>query len=231
MRRPWVAVAAACGVLLVVGGVALWWAFASADRWVARAIERAGSRALGVPVRVERVDLDLREGRGVVRGLRVANPEGFSEEPILRVEEIVLHMRPAAVRAEPIVVDEVSVLAPVVVFEVDEGRGANLDVLRTRARGRAEAPPQPPPVPREERLRLRLRRVAVEEGRIVADLTALGGGRRRLDLPPLVLRDVGGVQGAPPSEVASTVAIEVNSRSRTPFRYQRIVDPSRTTTA
>ena len=203
MRRPVVIVSA---VLLVALVVALWWLVSSLDAFVARAIERAGSQALGVPVRVGSVSIDLREGRGTVRDLRVANPEGFSSEPAVQVDEIVLGLRPAAVREDPIVVDEITVTGPRVLFEADARGRANLDVLRRNA---AQAPDQPSEAAPEEEApsrRLVLERLAMEEGRIVADLEALDADTRELALPPLRMRNVGGRSGAPPAAIARRVA-------------------------
>lgn len=208
MRR---ALAIVAGVALVLGALGLWWLFSSLDALVARAIEREGSRVLGVPVQVGRVSLELSEGRGTVHDLRVANPEGFSTEPALRVEEIVLGLRPAAVRARPRVIDEVRVGAPVALVEVDAEGRANLDVLRRHAARAGEASPrdegaEAPGGDGEEAAPLVLRRLTVEEGRVIADLTAAGGERRELALSPLRMRDVGGETGAPPGEIAAQVA-------------------------
>lgn len=203
MRRK---VAIAAVVALVGLAALLWWLLTSLDAVVARQIERAGQSALGVPVRVGSVDLELREGRGTVRRLRVANPEGFSSEPALEVEEIVLELRPAALRERPRGVERVLVRGPVARFEVDEEGRANLDVLRRHAAHASEAAPGEAPAGEAEPERLVLHRLVAEEGRVVADLRAVGGERRELLLPPLRMREVGGAEGAPPSALAGAVA-------------------------
>ena len=64
--------------LLLGAGAALWFLSSRLDSLVAGLIEQYGSQIVGTPVRVGSVAIDLRAGRGTIRGLRVANPEGYS---------------------------------------------------------------------------------------------------------------------------------------------------------
>ena len=62
-------------VAVIAGGFFL---YRSLDALLVAAIEHYGSEALGTSVQVDTVSLELQSGKGTVRGLRVANPEGFS---------------------------------------------------------------------------------------------------------------------------------------------------------
>ena len=61
-------------VLVIGGGV---FAYLYYESGIRRAIEIAGSSALGVPVTVTGVSLSPFTGEGSIRGLSIANPEGF----------------------------------------------------------------------------------------------------------------------------------------------------------
>lgn len=61
-------------VLVIGGGLFTYIYYESGIR---RAIEIAGSNALGVPVNVTGVSLSPFSGKGSIRGLSIANPEGF----------------------------------------------------------------------------------------------------------------------------------------------------------
>jgi hypothetical protein len=61
-------------VLVIGGGV---FAYLYYESGIRRAIEIAGSNALGVPVTVTGVSLSPFTGEGSIRGLSIANPEGF----------------------------------------------------------------------------------------------------------------------------------------------------------
>lgn len=61
-------------VLIIGGGV---FAYLYYETGIRRAIEIAGSNALGVPVTVTGVSISPFTGEGSIRGLNIANPEGF----------------------------------------------------------------------------------------------------------------------------------------------------------
>ncbi len=97
MRKIKLAVAA---VLVLCGLVAVLLA-TNLDRLVRRAIEVAGTQALGTAVTVTAVQMELTEGRAVIRGLRIANPEGFSERDMISLDELSLHLDAASLSSVP----------------------------------------------------------------------------------------------------------------------------------
>lgn len=194
---------AAVVLLLALGG-AVYWLLSSLDAIVAREIERVGSETLGTDVSVGSVDIDLREGRGTIRRLRVANPDGFSSKTALSLDEISVRIDLASVTGSPIVLPEVSVGAPAARLEANESGQLNLDVLRRNASAGATAGSAEPggaegsPVP----VRLRIGRLVFSEGRIEGDASSLGGREVQAPLPTVRLSDVEGT----PAEVGKTVA-------------------------
>jgi hypothetical protein len=211
MKRVFVAAAllalVAAGVLLLV--------LSRADAIVEDAIERYGSQATDTPVRVDDVDLDLASGRGTVRGLTVANPEGFAARPAISFDEITLGLDLRSVRSDPVTIDLVRVGAPVVEVQVRADGRTNVDVLRRNLEASARAgEPGPPPaepgdVAAEElgETRLRIRELEFTPGRARVDARELGREQPfEVELSPLTLREVGGDRGDTPEEIARTVA-------------------------
>ena len=74
-------------ILIAVLVVLLGGAWFYLDRIAQAAVERGGERALGVPVQVETMALSPLSGRLGMGGFRVANPEGFSGQPLFRLDE------------------------------------------------------------------------------------------------------------------------------------------------
>ena len=87
MKR-WILALVLAGVAAVAGGV--FFLSRNLDHIVAEQIEVRGGAALGTAVRVGSVELDLREGRGRLRDLRVANPPGFSGGDVLSLGSVSL---------------------------------------------------------------------------------------------------------------------------------------------
>ena len=174
------------------------------DGLVKDAIQGVGSELVGTDVRVSSVAIDLREGRGTIRDLRIANPEGFTAGDAIRLGEITLAIDVKSVTSSPIVLDEVTVLGPQVSAEVTPA-GINLDVLRknleraSASDGSAEAPAAESTGGAGEPVRILIRKFRFADGKIASDATAVGGDQKTLELPSLVMNDVGGPAGATPA--------------------------------
>jgi len=220
------------GVVVVVALAAgVYFLLTSLDAIVERAIEHYGSEITGTAVRVASVDISLSSGRGTVRGLTVANPEGFSSDSTFSLEEITLQIDVGTVTSSPMVIDEITIRAPAVIFEVNEAGAANVDEIRKNAEryqpagsgdgekgeeGEAAAGEE------EEPLRLVIRRFSFERGEIAADTTALGGEETEAELPPLILSHIGGRQGATPDEIGKIMVKAVTRQVATAVASQQL---------
>lgn len=207
--------------MLLVGlvAVAILVSTFSIDRAVARSIERSGSEALGTPVSVGAVTIDLVEGRGHIADLRVSQPESFPPGDVLALGEIVLDVDLASLATgEPYVLELVRVADPRVAYVVGEDGESNLDALE-RNLMRAESESNRRPSDGEEsaddagEVRLRIDRLEIEGGRIHADMSSAGLGAREADLPAIRLDRVGGTRGLPPEELAERIGGRLVSHS------------------
>jgi uncharacterized protein involved in outer membrane biogenesis len=223
MRRFVLAVA----VLLVLAAGALFWFLRfSLDGRVKAAIEEYGSAMTLSEVRVEGVNLDLRGGRGTIRGITVANPDGFPSGAAVSLAGIEMAIEPASLRTSPLVVREIHVGEPRVTVVLTEDGRMNIDALRRNvgdypdrveaaeaAERRGEAPPREAPAaaaapagePEPER-RVRVGELTIAEGVILVDASALGRDPEELKLGSVELRDLGGARGATPEQLGRRVA-------------------------
>lgn len=200
MRRPLLIAIALAGAAAIVAVLFL---VRSLDGRVELYLETVGSELLGSEVRVGSVDVDLRAGRASVRGLEVANPRGeglaFSDTPALRFGEIAVTIDPASLAGETVVLETVSVDAPLANLEVTPG-GMNLVVLsRNLDHARRESADTPSSGETPQRFSLRELRIA--QGTLRADATAVGREVREQPLPSLALADFGGARGIEASEL------------------------------
>jgi hypothetical protein len=216
-RRILVGLVGLAGVLLMLFAVFLYFVYASLDSIVEGALETHGSRLTGTSVQVEDVDISPQSGQGILRGLRIENPPGFSRGDAIRFGEVELRIDVSTLMSDPLVIEVVRIEAPHVSYEVKPPGKSNLDVIRAnleRQAGGVSAtkPPETaqgapaaadaPPV-----RRLLIREFRFEEGSVVADARALGGKRFEAEIPPLRLSNLGGEQGAPGDEVGKTVLV------------------------
>lgn len=113
-------------VLLIAGGA--WYMLSGAGDFIRAQIEEQGSKYLGAPVSLVNVDLALTEGRLTLSGLKVKNPQGFSNEDAFNFDSVTLDLGESL--NEPYVIETISIIAPELLYEVDAGGQGNLLVLK-----------------------------------------------------------------------------------------------------
>jgi hypothetical protein len=190
-------------VICVVGLILL--LRSNLDALVEKAIEHYGSQVAGTQVSVDSVDLSLGDGKGTIRGLKVANPPGFSSADAFELDEITFLLDLGSITANPILLKELLVLAPKVNYERNgEGKG-NLDVILENLKGEGKgSSSEGPQEPQGEAKRIRIDRFVFEEGRMKIIAPELKEPFDE-DLPAVNLSNVGGENGSTPSQIGAQV--------------------------
>ena len=178
-------------VLVIVIALVVWRVLSNLDTLVASVIEQQGSRLTGTAVEVDGVEISLRDGRGAIRGLRVANPEGFSRRDAFALGEIVLQLDLASITQPPYRLEEVTIRAPEALYELDARARSNLQAILDRVKARS-AGAEPEPEPAGEPSELRIDRFHFADGVVVVDAEARGVASQRLKLPPLTRQKLAG---------------------------------------
>ena len=207
LRRALVALV----VLVAIAAGGAWLAFNYLDVVVKWALEHYGPIVAGVPVKVREVQISPQNGRGAVRSLEIGNPPGFGSAYAARFGEIRIHIDPATVTKDVIVVRELSIEQALVTYERAE-RGTNLDAIQrsieayvkqSNTEGASGAAGKKP---REAKRRFIVERLALRGAKVVMSNPALKGQGITVDLPDIVLNDVGKRQGGlTASELANVV--------------------------
>lgn len=95
--------------LVAVLAIAVFIGLKNLDALVEAAIESVGTDVTKTPVAVDQVTIDLTDGRGVVRGVAVKNPTGYSTENAIYLGEIALQIEPASVAKDVVVIKQLTV--------------------------------------------------------------------------------------------------------------------------
>lgn len=211
----------AVAVLVVIVGAGAYFLFSNLDSLVKSAIERIGSQVAGVPVRVQSVHIALADGKGVITGLSVANPKGFSTPSVISIDQVTIAIDSASVTKNPVVITAIDVSAPLMTYELAAG-GSNIDALKKNvAQGSAASASGGSG---SGGRRLVIDRLAIHGGKVNL-ATPLPGGQASLPLADIVLtglgRSGGGVSGA---EIGSEV---LNALSRSALKSVQAIDPTK----
>jgi len=110
------------GVIIVLIAIAIYTVIGNLDAIAKSAIEHFGSEVTQTTVRVKKVHIDLTKGSGGIYGWTVANPTGFSGNPVLSLGEASVKFDLKAFSQDLIVIDRITVSKPVVNYEMDAKR-------------------------------------------------------------------------------------------------------------
>lgn len=190
-------------MLLLVAGS--FWLTHNAAQLLANAITTLGSEALGVPVRAASADLEPSKGKGRLNQLQIGQPPGFGKGHALEAAIIGLQIDTATLTAPVIHLHEILVDAPRIVY-VKRGEENNFEVIAAMARERAGES-------RGDGKRLIIDRLVIRGGQVTARDLAIPAAPLSLQLPDLVLSDIGKKQGgATPGEVGRIVSQALTQR-------------------
>lgn len=196
-------------VIVVLVVVVLVLLVSNIDKLVAKGIEKFGSDATGTHVTVSGVDISLREGRGSIKGLRVASPEGFDARTALSLDDITVAIDIKSAGDDPIIIGEIRIKAPVVNAEITQTGESNIEALRKRVEAYAGKSSKESGSSGKAARKLRIMRFVFEEGRIEVDASDLGLEKKTIVLPEIRLNDVGGATGATPEKIAKEILAAV----------------------
>jgi hypothetical protein len=185
------------------------------DAIVKAAIEKYGSQAAGTPVRVESVRIRLREGSGAIRGLTLANPEGFKGPYAFSLGESGVGIDIRSLTEEVKIINEILVRAPEIFVEINSANVVNMNVIRKnlekaapRKKSASAKKVKTGPEPR-----LIIRRIVFSEGSIQARIASLNDKTVQLRLPAIEMEHIGGKNGATPDEITRQIIGELCRRA------------------
>jgi len=198
-------------VLVIVVGIVLTVAISNLDRIVKGVVESAGSEVLGTDVTLNKVEISLKGGRGSLKGLVIANPEGFSARNAFEIDEVTLALDLGTVTSDEVVVEQVVVDGARVTFE-ETGGSINLQTLLKNAQDYA-GPSEPSETPEKEPESAGPKLVIKEFRFTNADATLISeklGQEVMAGIPDIVLNDIGQKgHGVTAAEAAKQVLVPV----------------------
>jgi hypothetical protein len=195
--------------VLIAGAVAF--LASNLDSIVEKAIETLGPEMTGVAVNVKKVSIALTDGRGEIAGLVVGNPKGYKAPHAFRLGSIVLALDAATVTKDVIVVRELTIEAPDMVYEKGAG-GSNVEVIqrhvddyvKSHFGGAGGAKNKPTKGDAAPATRFIVEKLQIRNGKV--HLAGIAGKDAEIPLPLVSLHDMGKSRGgATGGEIASVV--------------------------
>lgn len=208
-------------VVALVGG-GLYWLRGNLDGLVKQAIVRVGSEIAQVPVGVDAVAIQPADGAGRIGGLRVGNPAGFKAPYLLKVDALELALDLASVAQDVVHIRKIAVLAPDVIYEKGEGQ-TNLEALQQNIANQIGSRRAEPRHPEGGGKKLIVDELTVRGARAQVAAAFMGGKTVTVNLPDIVLRDIGKAKGGVmPAELGQELARALNQRLAATVSFDRV---------
>lgn len=109
---------------------AIFWFIATLDNRVQSEIEKSASHLTGVAVTLDSVDINLMTGNALISGLKVPNPQGYSDNNVFEMGRIAVEVDLSSIFSQPLVINSVLIDDTVVNLELKDNLESNMqDIL------------------------------------------------------------------------------------------------------
>ncbi|MBN1342957.1 MAG: hypothetical protein JXQ73_09775 [Phycisphaerae bacterium] len=205
-------------VILVVAGVFIW-----IDSIAKAGVEKGGTFALGVPTKLDSMDVGVVTGKVEMSGLDVANPSGYETPHFLHLGDGRVAVSLGTLMDDKVVLPELT-LSKVSVNLEKRGDKANYQAImdglkkfeskgkakeETKPKDQAPAKEQAPAAKEGEGKKFVIQRVLIEDVDVQVDLLPLGGKLTRVPvkIEKIELKDVGtgSAEGVHMAELTSII--------------------------
>lgn len=192
------------------------------DQIIKTVVEDAGSDVVGTDVRLESSTITLKEGRGELHNLTVANPPGFSQDSAFSLGDIALAIDLKTLGNDVIVLNEVLVSDAHLLVEEKGLTNINLQALMNNVKnntgsGKSQQSVEDKPAATTED--------PVEDVRLAIEKFTLQGinmrivtsqwGERTLTMPPIQLSNIGSRDnGLTPEEMTQAILKPVLAKAQ-----------------
>lgn len=196
-------------IILVIVGV-LWYVMSGAGDFIRSQIEEQGSRYMQTDVAVEGVDIGYSDAKMDITGLKVSNPDGFSDDTALGMGTMTFDL--GGVTSEPYVVQNVTIDAPEILYEMNAQTQSNLLTLKNNLQANLPKGEQKEQSSDKEMPRVIVEDVTISNARLRLDLEAVETGDLQVDqksyevkLPTFNAGPVGQPDGLPADQVGAAI--------------------------
>jgi hypothetical protein len=192
-------------IILLAGTTFFLWK--NLDSIVQTAIEKYGSKASKTAVSVSSVRIKLSSGEGIIKGLAIGNPSGFTPDKAFSLDNVTVRINTGTVTSDIIVMDKILISAPQVLYEIDVSGASNINVLKKNIRQSTREKEKKTSDEKKagKEKKFLVRKLIIENGKINLAVTAFGAKTQIIQLPKIVRTNIGKNNGATSSQIAEEI--------------------------
>lgn len=195
-------------ILLLAGG--LFYLNTNLNAIVKDALERYGSAATQTDVNISSVRISLTTGKGTVSGIKIGNPKAYVAATALKLGEVDMLLDTQSIRGSgPIIIKQVNITKPYVIYEVGADGNSNLqDIQKNVSKATSTSKPS------KNARKVIIRDLYIRNGKIGITHALLKGRDIKTDLPLIHLRNIGQEgEGATPQQISKQVLGQITTKA------------------
>ena len=195
--------------LLAVVGIAVFFLYSSLGAIIISGVEKFGSEITQTQITLKEADISATDGKGTLRGFRMTNPANFKTKSAVEFDEISMTLDIKTITEDTIVVKDITITGPRITYEHSSG-GSNIDTIKKNVDSYlgagSSAKKSDGGNKSDSGKKLIIEKLSILNGKANVSAAILQGKTMSVDLPNIVLNDIGKSKGgATPGEVASKV--------------------------
>jgi len=215
MKKKWLSAAVVLLALVMLAAVVL---VTRLDGLITRAVNTYGPDITGTDVHLDDVRVSFFSGNITIKNLTMGNPKGFRSPRAMRVASVSVSLEPASLLSDTIIIRHLEIVEPDITYEKRGGTDTFKTIAKHAERKAKEAGIASGETGQEKPgKKLLIREFISRGGRVTLHTPDLPSGTAGAALSDMQMRDVGGKDGAPPSEVFSRILAVLYDRLTMPI--------------
>lgn len=193
-------------LVAIIGAVYYFYNYYNWQGTVRRLVHQYGTEAVGTDVNIGRISLSLLNGKGSVGNITVANPKGYSQDNIIKLENVAVSVDVDSVKklvkelaqktgpkTKTVVINEIRVDKPEVAYELMNMTKTNAaDVLANIQKNTASSRPAAETKESDISYNVAIKKVVVANGVATVAANLLGASQSlSLNLPTITINNLG----------------------------------------
>ena len=163
-------------IILLAGGIC--GLYLNLESIVKASVAKYGSQLTGTEVALDGFSLSLRKGEAELKGLRIANPEGYQTPQILSLGSVYVRLDMRSLLKPVIVVEEIRIANPEIAYELKSVAHNNVSDLLAAVNKNAAAAAAKPAADQTDATRAGTAKPAVSSGGSAKSASSSGGSAK-----------------------------------------------------
>ncbi len=162
-------------------------------------VQNIATKVIGAPITLNDVSVSLLRGEITLKGVTVANPEGYSDQPAMTYDRAVIDLSTFSLFSDVIDVNKVTLSRPAINLEIADNGTTNFNILQQRAAQVASL------AGNTASKRVRVQEIVFDAPALTVTSDRLGTQGSENALSTITLSNLGTDAGATPSQVVNNV--------------------------